>query len=698
MKRTTIVVIAALILLAPQADVNAETRLHLATQYDWEEKLGFYLSFEGATLAELPLILGVADGENWRFDRCQPGFVPDTQYRIRAVISPEQSELLLDDIPVAGSAGAWRRGDGPVAVYHRPAWASDPGDWLAVVHTISVVVTREDEEVERQVFDFPDAASDTPLRLFEYPPPASARMDIRSGDTVTLEVVLEFAEADLKRWAPFIDRYGQCRYAEWPGKVRSDQELLADVAAEDAELAKMQPSPDYDRYGGYLKAGRPSEATGFFRVERHGDYWWLISPEGNPCFYTGVTGIPGATWPATPVSEREYLFEWLPPREGAWAGCWGQNYWGMTDGTEFVCLRSANLMRKYGPDDWRERDVERVVRRLKAWAFSGAGKWGGAEGMPTVPVLHRWGVPGLVRHPDVFDPEVRAQFRRVLEQQVVPRKDDPMVLGWTLGNEYDEIVTTDEVKEVLTKPAETPAKRALLDYAVDELYEGSLADLATAWEVEAGDREALYRLEPSPPDEDVERLRLHYADRYYDFIYRTVKAADPNHLYMGFSIVPGWWVNEDDWRISAPYCDVICLDRYSEDYEYAALARLKAESDKPVFIGEFSFPQFYDGERGFGRYGAISVKDEEEAAQSYERWVRDATSDPYCVGMTWFTYRDQPLTGRGPGRGDRLVIGERFAFGLVTETDRPKWPLVKRMREVNLQAVHWRLKARTTAE
>jgi hypothetical protein len=38
-------------------------------------------------------------------------------------------------------------------------------------------------------------------------------------------------------------------------------------------------------------------------------------------------------------------------------------------------------------------------------------------------------------------------------------------------------------------------------------------------------------------------------------------------------------------------------------------------------------------------------------------------------------------------------FGEHFAFGLITETDRPKWDMVRRMREVNLQAARLRMRA-----
>ncbi|MFQ6098639.1 MAG: hypothetical protein ACE5O2_13005 [Armatimonadota bacterium] len=362
----------------------------------------------------------------------------------------------------------------------------------------------------------------------------------------------------------------------------------------------------------------------------------------------------------------------------------------MRDGTEYVCFYTCNLIRKYGQTEWRDKATERALRRLKAWGFSGGGKWGAPGSVVSTPVLNVGRTPRIAGHPDVFDPRVTEAFRRELERQIAGRRDDPRVLGWSLGNEYDEIITPAEAREILAKPADTPAKRAFVDYAVEQLYGGSVSNLAAAWDIRATRPEDAYAARPQAPDGDVERLRLFYADRYYEFIYRTVKSLDPNHLYLGFWIVPGWWVNEKDWELIARHCDVIGYDRYNREYADERLARLQRLTDKPTLCGEFNFPPWYGGRRGFGRYGAYSG-DDEEAGELYYRWVQDAARDRYCVGLMWFQYRDQPLTGRGPGRGERLVFGERFAFGMVTETDRPKWAMVKRMREANLQAARWRL-------
>jgi hypothetical protein len=43
-------------------------------------------------------------------------------------------------------------------------------------------------------------------------------------------------------------------------------------------------------------------------------------------------------------------------------------------------------------------------------------------------------------------------------------------------------------------------------------------------------------------------------------------------------------------------------------------------------------------------------------------------------------------------------FGEHFAFGLIAETDRPKWDLVRRMRDVNLRAAALRRRAARGAQ
>lgn len=679
-------------LLAGSALGQSNCRLYLASQYDWETKKGFYLDLEGSRLAELPLILGVADGEQWRFVSHSPGFSIGRDYALRAVIEPAFAHLFIDGAEVGRMEAAITPHAGALEVNYRPPWADERGDWLAVAGHVRVAVTRDGEEAESRDFDFTTAASrDIPLQLFEPGTPSGTPLDYRSDDTLTIEIDLRFADNDLRAYAPFVDTYGQSIHGDWPEKVTSDEELQADIAAEDAELATMPPSEDFDPYGGHKGAGWTEQATGFYRVTRREGLWWLITPDGNPCFYTGVSSVPALVWETTPVSEREFLFQWLPEREGRFAPAWAANHWGTHDGTEYVCFYTCNLIRKYG-EGWDRTATERAFRRLKCFGFSGGGKWGAPSGMVENPVLRRGSTPALVERPDVFDPEVCRTFREELARQIAPRLNDPLVLGWSYGNEYGEIVKPREIQDILAMGADVPCKRAFCDEALKSLYEGDLTRLAAAWKLQATAIQDLYAGTPDPPAEDVEKLRQFYEDAYYSFLYTTIKDIDPNHLYLGNWIVPGWWVNEEDWRIHARHCDVIGYDRYNREYLEERLQRLQRESDKPTLCGEFGLPAWYEGRRGFGRYPA-NAADDSEAGELYEGWVRGAAADPYCIGLEWFLYRDQPVTGRGPGRGPELVHGEHFAFGIVTETDRVKWPLVQRMREANLQAAIWRQEA-----
>ncbi len=684
--------VSCLLLVVP-ASAQSLCRFYVADQYDYSGNVGFYVDLEGGELAALPIILAVADGTAWRFPRHTPGFEFDRDYQVRAVIAPTGAQLFLDGALVIDSPGEWRPAARPLQIAYRPSWADEPGDWVAVVRDLTAVLTRDAAEVFRYEFDPSPAAEQVPLQLFEPGLSSQAEMDAQPGDTLTIEATICFGSSDIGDWAPFIDEYGQCVYADFLGKVSSDSDLTADIVDEDALLDDMPPSQDYDQYGGYLKAGWGEEPTGFFGVVKRDGYWWLISPEGNPCFYVGVCLVGAQNWPRTPTTGREDLFEWLPPRDAPWSAAWSRDAWGQGEDADYVCLYTSNLIRKYGPDNWWDLAEERALRRLDAWGFSGGGKWGAPDAIVSTPVIYAWGTPALVRHPDFFDPAVQDLFRQGLASQIEPRRDDPNILGWSCQSEYDALITRDEIREILTRPAETLSKRALLDWAVDELYGGSVSSLADAWGLAVSTREELYEANPAPPDDDVESLRLWYADRWYEFVYATIKDVDPNHLVIAPWIVPGWWESEQDWHVQARHCDVMGYDRYAMQYEDEMLSRLQSEIDKPTLCGEFSFPPLYRGERGFGRYWSSRAEDDADSGRLYHDWIQAAAEDPSCVGMIWFHYRDQPLTGRGAGYGPELVYGEHYAFGLVTETDRVKWDLVERMREANLQASRWRSEA-----
>jgi hypothetical protein len=177
--------------------------------------------------------------------------------------------------------------------------------------------------------------------------------------------------------------------------------------------------PKRDRFGGVKE--RVAEPSGYFRTQKVGDRWMLVTPEGNPFWMAGV-----------------YVVDY---RDGGKAA-------------------ASAFAARYG-GDWDQFST-RAVRRLRAWGFNTLGEYsathtlpvptrcnpgGNREKMPFVRILHPawysavnlWGLaPGPVKTlmggvdpriyrgpaghlPDVFDPNFEAYARALASN---PRVED----------------------------------------------------------------------------------------------------------------------------------------------------------------------------------------------------------------------------------------------------------------------------------
>ena len=679
-----------LFLLSTFAARAADNRVQLASQYSWERQTGFYLTIENTPAGDEPvgletlrLAAGVGDGESWKFVSVRPGWDFGQQHTVTLTIKADGFALAVDGQEQGADQAVLKPLATALQIGEIPDWASHPSTYRIEVEQMTITAGGE------TLLENAAAASELAPALSLFQKVQGRRVDwsVPGARPIVIEAQVSVNKLpDPRDLAPLIDRYGQAIAADWPGKVRSDEQLLAEQDDEARRLKEWGVPKDFDRFGGWLKAGWKSEATGYYRVEQRQQVWWLITPAGNPCFYLGVCGAPGRDWPRTPTAGREYLFEWLPPHEGEFAAAWSQNAWGRDDG-DYLAFQTINLIRRAPGADWRAAADERVRARVKAFGFHGIGKWGGMEGLTRVAVINFENVPRLEGHPDPFDPAVLKAMRESIAAQVAPNLENPEILGWSLGNEKAEIVTIDEIRTILERPERSAARLAMTGQAVGPLGPGSIAELAKRWQAPG---ETVAQIAAGPlsklSGEDLEWCRQRYEDEYYEQIYKAFKLADPNHLYLGNWIVPGWWQNESDWLLIAKHCDVIGYDRYSPVFADERLIRLMETTDKPVLCGEFSFPATYSGRRGFGFYQSARAADDAASGEMYASYLDAAVKNRYCVGALWFTWRDQALTGRGPGHGDKVVYGEHYAFGVVDGCDRPKWDLVSRMREANLTA------------
>jgi hypothetical protein len=370
---------------------------------------------------------------------------------------------------------------------------------------------------------------------------------------------------------PHVDAFGQWAHTDWPRKIHTQNQLARELAAEDQALAKPADF-GFARYGGYKST--QTRATGYFRVEQIDGRWWFVDPEGHLFLSTGINGTPGG---------------------GAGFGA-GQG-------------------------------SERTNRRLDAWGFT----TGGQKRPGTV--MLRWPRSlNFLGLPDVYSPQFAADIDSAAGSQCAPRKSDPLVLGYFIGNEPPWNGREAELCSLILAGPDTATKTALKAFLAP------------------GDTPALRR-----------EFVLAGFRKYLQIICDAVRKYDPNHLILGIRY--GGHM-ADEALIAAQIFDVCSINVY--EYEPTKqIIRAAQISNRPILIGEFHIGVPADGLSA----GLVQAKDQTERGLAYRYYVEQAASLSSFVGAYWFEWRDEPVLGR--------MDGENYNIGFVDVTDRPYTELVE---------------------
>jgi ribosomal protein S14 len=166
--------------------------------------------------------------------------------------------------------------------------------------------------------------------------------------------------------------------------------------------------------------------------------------------------------------------------------------------------------------------------------------------------------------------------------------------------------------------------------------------------------------------DDLLAFYKHTVREYFKLCRQAVRETAPNHLYLGCRFSG---VNPAVVEVASRFCDVLSYNIYRRS---VADFRLPAGVDVPVIIGEFHFGAT---DRGQFYPGLVRVKDQAERAAAYQSFVRDALRHPNIVGCHWFSYRDEPTTGR-------TLDGENYQNGFVDVADTPYTETIEASREI----------------
>jgi hypothetical protein len=268
--------------------------------------------------------------------------------------------------------------------------------------------------------------------------------------------------------------------------------------------------------------------------------------------------------------------------------------------------------------------------------------------LPYVYPLRGWQMieGAIMGLPDVYS---EAFVRRVdadAARQLAPRKDDPWMIGYFIGNEPP-----------------WPGRESQL---VDLVLAGAPSSL-----------QQRFRAELAKGDTPASRKAMVHAAfrRYLEVVNAAVRRHDPNHLHLGirFGGTP-----PDDVIALARGFDVYSMNKYRWSPPKDFIDRVYEIQNLPILIGEFHFGV---PERGLAP-GLVQTMNQAERGVAYSYYVENAAAHPAIIGTHWYQWIDQPATGRRDG--------ENYNIGWIDVTDRPYPELVAAAKATHarVDAIH----------
>jgi hypothetical protein len=441
-----------------------------------------------------------------------------------------------------------------------------------------------------------------------------------------------------------LDELGQSALHDWPGRSPSTDEVTSRLQSDLQSASKARLPEGFSQWGGCKDL--QFEATGFFRTHRDGRRWWLVDPDGCAFWSAGVDCVRADTDAA--YAGLEDALSWMPETDGPYGDVYA--YRGEQGRT--INYLNANLIRAFGPRDWRRHWATITLGHLRGFGFNTVGNWSEwgiarEDGFPYVrPLdLECRRTPMVFRDfPDVYQASFEEDAHDCA-QQLAATRDDPALLGYFLMNEPTWGFADESPAAGMLFNTPSCAARLALREFLEERHTDD-AGLSAAWEMkvtlgEVAEGEWLHPL-TAAARADLETFSTTMVRRLFEGLSSACRRADPNHLNLGaryYRVPP-------QWALDGMRCfDVFSVNCYQPRVR-PELGELSESLDLPVMVGEWHFGAL---DVGLPASGIGHVRDQHARGQAYRVYLEDAAAKPWCVGVHWFTLYDQSALGRFDG-------------------------------------------------
>ena len=439
-----------------------------------------------------------------------------------------------------------------------------------------------------------------------------------------------------------------------------------------AGLLASAAGAQYDQYGGCL-ALAGSNTSGFFRPEKIGDRWWLMTPDNHAFFSLGVDCI---------------LYY------DGWGGY-----------VEALDTRPSpyGIRAKYNNDRnaWNAASIARLAR----WGCNTWACWSdNVAGQVRVRIVDVTG-PSITagctavnsRFADVFDPifESKANQRFAAMASLA---DDPTILGvfsdneiyWQGAARWDHDYDTHRslIEQFIALDGTIPGKGAWVAH-LQGIYP-TIGDLNAAYQMaftswDGPEETSVLNTAELPKGDEhpaIEADKVSFmgvvAERYYSVCENAMRAHDANHLYMGdrFAL---WTMAMVDhpmhrqyWAASGRHCDVVSVNRYGWPESEPAKSFfniLYQETGKAIIIGEWN--RWADDSINVHPWPGcetqmVRAAEAVQMLDQYFDFTEPISEHHPFVGTGWFAWYDQPTLGRPDG--------EAYQIGVINAEDEEYLP------------------------